>query len=320
MKISVAIATYNGAVYLREQLNSLENQSRTVDEIVISDDRSSDETIKIAEDFCRESRINTVIVKNDGNVGYKRNFERALLACGGDIIFLCDQDDVWFKNKIEIIVGEFSDNTGVFVVTNDQIITDRQLNPIGITKMEAVNRYASADSVMTGCCTAIRREFLEFSLPFPNDVASHDIWIGMLSRMLGVRLIHEEALQYWRRHDSNVSGFGVSDRGIGGIIKHARYALGVDIVERVSGQIRLYEAIVGRLERENDPFLRSISVEVLETAKAKAVSNLYSLRARKAVLQSRGLRRMLGAIELQASGGYRRFSGVRSMLLDMIRS
>lgn len=99
--ISVVMATYNGAKYIKEQLESIFNQSVTPDEIIISDDCSKDSTLKILEDYKNEVSIPITINVNKENIGYIKNFKLAISRAKGDYIFLCDQDDVWEKNKIE---------------------------------------------------------------------------------------------------------------------------------------------------------------------------------------------------------------------------
>src|SRR4051812_29809463 len=99
--VSVAMATYNGAEFIRDQLRSLALQKRLPDELVVSDDGSTDDTVDILEAFAETAPFPVRISVNRENLGFTRNFERAILGCGGDIIYICDQDDVWFPNKIQ---------------------------------------------------------------------------------------------------------------------------------------------------------------------------------------------------------------------------
>jgi len=92
--ISVALCTYNGELYLREQLESILKQTFPPDEIIICDDGSTDTTIKILEEFRRKSFIPVKVYYNKENLGVSKNFEKAISLCSGDIIFLSDQDDV----------------------------------------------------------------------------------------------------------------------------------------------------------------------------------------------------------------------------------
>jgi glycosyltransferase involved in cell wall biosynthesis len=98
MKISIALCTYNSSKYLREQLKSLEEQTLKADEVVICDDKSDNDTMQIINEY--KDKLNIKLTVNKTNLGVTKNFERAISLCEGDIIFLCDQDDVWNKNKI----------------------------------------------------------------------------------------------------------------------------------------------------------------------------------------------------------------------------
>jgi glycosyltransferase involved in cell wall biosynthesis len=105
--ISVALAAYNGARYLQEQLDSLAAQRRLPDELVVVDDASSDGTVGILERFRATAPFEVKVHRNTANLGYSANFEVAISRCTGDIIFMSDQDDVWFPEKIEAVAGCF---------------------------------------------------------------------------------------------------------------------------------------------------------------------------------------------------------------------
>ena len=99
--ISVAMTTYNGERYIKEQLESIINQTRKVDEIIIFDDCSKDKTVQIIREAIKETEIKIFLTVNEKNVGYIENFRRAIEKSTGDYIFLCDQDDVWMNDKVE---------------------------------------------------------------------------------------------------------------------------------------------------------------------------------------------------------------------------
>ena len=105
MRISVAICTYNGEKYIREQLESILNQEYSVDEIVVGDDGSSDRTIEVAEKILKTSDVSYRILRSTTNIGYRKNFERTIAATKGEIIFLSDQDDVWKRNKVKVVMA-----------------------------------------------------------------------------------------------------------------------------------------------------------------------------------------------------------------------
>ena len=172
MKTSIAMATYNGAKYLQEQLDSFAAQTRVPDELVICDDHSSDATVATLSRFAQTASFNVRIVVNDVNLGFVQNFERALSLCKGDLIFLSDQDDVWFDSKIEEIVRYMEENPRYLVVTNDQIITDADLIPIGSVMANIRTGGFEPSYLVAGCCTAIRRAWLDVALPVHRPVTT----------------------------------------------------------------------------------------------------------------------------------------------------
>lgn len=206
-KISIAMATYNGEAYLKEQLYSFVSQTQLPDEVVASDDNSTDRTVEILRAFKKEAPFEVKIIEKDENVGYKKNFERALQHVTGDLIFMSDQDDVWFKHKIERIIhhSEQYPNSQVFI--NDTELTDGNLNPSGITKIDQIKVMGMGTSTMVmGTCTAIKKSFLSLILPIPGNYnAGHDDWIHDFGKIFDIRKIIPETLQYYRIHGSNIS-------------------------------------------------------------------------------------------------------------------
>src|SRR5689334_22293429 len=122
--ISVALCTYNGSRYLKEQLDSIASQTRRPDEVVIRDDVSADNTVKIAQQFAETVPFPVHIHRNPENLGSTRNFESAIEACRGEIIALSDQDDVWESQKLERIETEFAADPGLGTVFSDAVLTD----------------------------------------------------------------------------------------------------------------------------------------------------------------------------------------------------
>lgn len=208
VKVSVCIATYNGAKYIAEQLQSILDQIGQNDEVIISDDHSTDETINIVNSF-NDDRIK--IFYNEGEKGYTANFENSLNQISGDLIFLSDQDDIWLPGKYNAVVAMLSTND--LVVTNS-MVTDEKLNIInesffsiynsgsGILKNLVCNTYY-------GSCMAFNKKVLNNSLPFPkNKVIGFDIWIGFVAEITGkVQFIKEPYLLY-RRSDFTVTELG----------------------------------------------------------------------------------------------------------------
>ncbi len=202
MKRSVAMASYNGAQYIEEQLQSVLAQLGPEDEVVVSDDGSTDGTrVFLKELALRDGRVRVL----DGpHAGVVRNFENALAAVTGDIVFLCDQDDVWRADKVETVCAAFQD-PAVWLVMHDARITDDTLHPVAASFFEAhgsctgYTRNLWRNSYI-GCCMAFRRELLALALPFPDGIPMHDQWLGMLADKQGrVRLLPKPLIDY-RRH------------------------------------------------------------------------------------------------------------------------
>lgn len=208
MKISIALASYNGKKYIQEQLDSFVQQTRQPDELVISDDGSRDGTLVIVEAFRESAPFEVRVLRDQENLGYAGNFNRALSATTGDLVFLSDQDDVWFPEKLEKMERAAQGDPDALLIMCDAELTDGALNPVGVTKVGQI-RSAGMDmtSFVMGCCIAVEREFLDMVLPIPAGYPAHDNWLVRIADGIGCKAVFDESLQYYRRHDSNASGF-----------------------------------------------------------------------------------------------------------------
>jgi glycosyltransferase involved in cell wall biosynthesis len=208
MKISIALATYNGAQYISEQLASIQKQTLLPDELVISDDCSTDDTVSIIKSFARKAPFKVKLLVNQKNQGVTQNFNNALLATTGDITFLCDQDDVWFDNKLKVMKEFVKNNSSYLLFMNDAMITNKYLEPTGMSKYDQINNAKiGMDSFVMGCCCCIKRELLEYCLPIPNGLSAHDDWLVNIADGLGKKITTTSILQYYRRHENNESHF-----------------------------------------------------------------------------------------------------------------
>lgn len=205
MKISVAMATYNGEDYIEEQLFSIINQTRPPDEIVICDDNSSDNTLEIIDKITSNTIVPIVAYKNEKNLGFTGNFIKAISLSNGDLIFISDQDDVWFENKISAVIDLYRRNPGKHVFINDTIFVDKNLNKTGFTKLQTINKlYKSNAQFVAGCCTTITGNFIKPFIPIPSGY-SYDEWIHYIGTLTESRLVYDVPLQLYRRHGSNTS-------------------------------------------------------------------------------------------------------------------
>ncbi len=213
--ISVCIATYNGAKYVSEQLASICQQLSEHDEIIVSDDGSTDGTLDVVKAF-GDPRIR--IVKNNSQRCYTANFENAMKYAQGDYIFISDQDDVWLPNKVQTVMHYLKDE-GYWVVAHDAIVTDSTLNPYpesyyqikgSIFKSLAGNLIRFS---FLGCCLAIRKEVLDKALPFPPDhlLCTHDNWVYLCGQHFGKAKVLDDKLIYYRRHEGTTSGGGQNE-------------------------------------------------------------------------------------------------------------
>lgn len=211
MKISIALATYNGEKYIEAQIQSILDQTMLPDELVISDDNSTDNTINIINSISRKFPFETKVIINKKRLGYTQNFNSAILNTTGDIVLLCDQDDYWFKEKIEYIYKYAHKNNDALLIMNDAIITDENLNTEGLTKLGQIKSAGyNTDRFVMGCCCSVKRKILDICMPIPKEFFGHDDWIVTFATALNSKSITEKPLQYYRIQNSNTSSFIVN--------------------------------------------------------------------------------------------------------------
>lgn len=218
--ISVCMATYNGERYIREQLDSILSQLGGDDELIISDDGSTDATIQIIETV-NDSRI--TLLNNCAPHGVVHNFENALKASKGDYIFLSDQDDIWEENRV-IKTIKLLNKEKVDCVTCNRVVIDANGERHGGTIVNHDFTSFSFWKVLRhnpyiGCCMAFTRGHLELVLPFPDKLPMHDLWIGLLAHKKGTSVFLDEPLLLYRRHGDNVTT-GESPFSLYGRIKY----------------------------------------------------------------------------------------------------
>lgn len=224
------MCTYNGERYLEEQLLSFANQTRLPDEIVICDDGSTDDTIKIANEISKQLPFFVRIYENPDNLGVTKNFEKAIKLCEGDIIFLSDQDDILMPEKIEKIMNVFRNEPDIGYVFSDAQVVDEELHPLGYTMWKSVsfNRrerilFSEGNQidvllkhpVVTGATMAINADMLDDFLPIPDNFW-HDEWISFCLSAIGKngKFIEEPLIQYRQHGDQVIGGknLGISEQ------------------------------------------------------------------------------------------------------------
>lgn len=202
--ISVCIPTFNGERYLTKQLDSILVQLEPTDEVIISDDSSTDDTVHIIEDY-QDKRIK--LYKNNTFKSPIFNLENALSKAKGDFIFLADQDDIWMNNKVEVILREIE---GYDVIVSDcTLINENEIQiadsffNINKSKKGLINNFVKNSYL--GCCMAFNQNILNSILPFPKGIAMHDIWIGLVAEVIGKPKFISDKLVMYRRHGENLS-------------------------------------------------------------------------------------------------------------------
>lgn len=222
-RISIALCTYNGDRFLGEQLQSLARQTLLPDELVVCDDHSSDHTIDLVNKFAQTAPFNVRILVNEKQLGVTKNFEKALTACEGDILFLCDQDDIWEPEKIAYMTQFLELNPSLDVVFSDAALVNEsgQQLPNGFWQIVRLHsaqleQWQKGESIkvmlignrVAGCTMALRKSFLHQLVPFPDDIPEflHDTWIAFVASILDrIRYIPERLVNY-RQHAAQQVG------------------------------------------------------------------------------------------------------------------
>lgn len=215
--VSVAMCTYNGEAYLAAQWQSLLDQQQLPDEVVVCDDCSKDSTVSMLNRFAAEAPFTVRVLVNPVQLGYNKNFERVLSECKGDLVFICDQDDYWFPNKISTMVEYMERHPDYQLAFCDAWVTDEHLQgrqnrfwtwirfdesaQVRWKNGEMMEIMLDGNRVM-GCATVIRRPFLSQVLPVPNEIPGYiyDGWIGLVAAAYNSIQFIDQPLQLYRTH------------------------------------------------------------------------------------------------------------------------
>ena len=225
--ISVAIATYNSEKYIIPQLESILKQSQKVDEVIIQDDYSKDKTIDIISEFINKNNLfNWKIEKNEHNLGYILTFKKAIKRCTGDIIILCDHDDVWLENKVEIISNTFKVNSDVQVLATSFVEIDENGKEINVKKRKGcsnnnlirrkvkngkINHMTFKDiaiyNISPGCTCAFRANIKEKLLEKEYNLP-HDWQIEIIGMSMNGLYYLDVITTKYRIYSNNTIGLG----------------------------------------------------------------------------------------------------------------
>lgn len=316
MLVSIALATFNGEPYVRQQIESLLSQSRLPDEIIISDDGSVDATLSIIEEYKAQSSVPIKLLRNTQRLGIAQNFTNALEHTVGDLILLCDQDDIWKNDKVAFYEDYFRKNIKVHLMLSDAEIFPNN-NKNKHTKIDYFKRNNKTLSYFcTGCCMGFTRDFLNIALPIPTDVA-HDVWFNEVAKALGTRHVCNKVTMQYRRHEANNSSHISSSTEPVNLFQKVRKdieklrqsdSLIVDVLHA--------EALIMHFERliESDaPEIINLYQEVISKLKKELTCHLDRCRRR----EYRTFMRMLTCILAYSKGEYQTYNGFQSLMRDI---
>ncbi len=221
--ISIAMATYNGEEFLEKQLDSILGQTIQDLEIVVCDDQSKDSTWMILEQYAqRDKRFH--IYRNEKNLGFKKNFEKAIGLTHGDYIALSDQDDIWYPQHLEILLRNIGDNM-LCIGNCDMIDKDGNVYENRYYEDSQQYHYKYTDSIrkscrilflespFLGCSMLMKRSFLKAALPMPEEIRFHDVWFSLLGCYCGMTFTQEKVIHY-RMTGKNVTGMRVNQHNM----------------------------------------------------------------------------------------------------------
>ncbi len=220
VKLSIAMATYNGANFLRSQLDSLAAQTLLPDELVVSDDGSTDDTLVILQEFQKVAPFAMIIHQNPHRTGYVQNFLGTVSQCSGDVIAFCDQDDVWLPQKLDVVLKKMDRDRSALVVHTATLVDDGLEQTGGhlphIVRSQTLPQGKASDGPMKsfplGFCLVFRRDVAESALRrlknYPESYAyyfGHEMPIYLTAKALDPVTYLSESLALYRRHGNNAS-------------------------------------------------------------------------------------------------------------------
>jgi glycosyltransferase involved in cell wall biosynthesis len=302
MRVSIALASYNGAAFIAEQLDSFAGQSRLPDEVIVSDDRSGDGTRDIVAAFAARAPFTLRLVVNESRPGLVGNFSNALEHATGDLVFLSDQDDVWAPGKIARMTALAQAYPDALCLMNDAWLADGALVASGRTKLGEIRAAGLPESAFVmGCCAALRRELLDFALPIPSLMRAHDNWLVGIADQAGRVHRVAEPLQYYRLHGGNTSDFFVNrprvpSRGARLLHRVQRMLARFSSTSGFEGEYRFHAALDARLAAWPD--FGTPGMRAAVAARLAVLSQRWDIRTRPR------LRRVGPAFALWRQGGY----------------
>lgn len=319
------MATYNGEKFLRAQLDSLSRQNHLPDELVVTDDCSTDQTLMFLRDFQAAAPFEVRISVNERRLGYAENFLRAASQCKGDLIAFCDQDDVWMENKLERCIVEF-DSQGVYLVAHSMFEVDSDLKTIrhapAMRKSCTISHGNESPGLRwsLGCAEVMRREVIQallecwpadheqYSAQFERKLLGHDQIAYFVANGMGdIRFVAEPLIRY-RVHGSNVTNslptLGRKLRFSAGVGREA-YERNARFQQLHGRLLRRMAATSGNL-KVSAVFEREAHKFTVAAASSKIRAKIYGERSR--------LRRALLIIAASRRGIYGSYFGTKALV------
>ena len=215
--IGIAMTTYNGEKYLKEQIDSILNQTVSDFELIVCDDVSSDSTMDILNGYAaKDSRVH--VFRNEENLGFLKNFEKAIRICldrGAEYVALSDQDDIWAENHLEVLAGTMSSGGGGAgapaiefreSVTNSGHLSFLPIPLINASQSERIKFFLYGSCLIGGCNMLIHSSVLSLALPFKKEFYVHDYWLSFIGILTDSIYITEIPVTFHRNHSVNVTG------------------------------------------------------------------------------------------------------------------
>lgn len=219
-RVSVVLATYNGERFIYEQLESLRNQTLQIDEVLISDDASTDKTVEIIKEYIQKYSLNNNwrISVNIPNKGYIWNFMDTIKEAAGKYIFLCDQDDIWVSTKVEIMTKAMNENNEINVLLadcanfsgqykSDQAVFYQSCNPEDYDLKVRFIPYSNTNHILKGlgCCMCFKKSFFNKIIEYGIAEIGHDLYLWGFANFMNSSYKINFCSIYRRCHDMNTS-------------------------------------------------------------------------------------------------------------------
>ena len=334
-RVSVVLATFNGERFIAEQLDSLRQQWRTPDELIVVDDASTDRTIEMVREFAEQAPFRVVVMDRTDHRGTSETFGEAMALATGDFIVTCDQDDRWYPDKISFLIEALEAQPDAFIAFSDAGLIDSTGRPIGRSRWRVAgfspNEQAAmsrdplgqmlARRVMSGCTAAIRRSLIDAVLPIPAPMSSrldgimYDHWISLIAAAAGPVVLVPRQLVDYRIHPAQqigIPGLAIRRWAPNLLLRVAQFRANRDEIDRRMEFDSMHvEEIRTRLAATG------LGSEATERVLDMAHRHLLS---RKSLHEDR-IRRVGDIVsELRHEDGYRRFAlGAATAFADLTR-